>query len=98
MICHGSYARGEKQNFLSLRPFLQNSFAIAARFDIRFEERLESQELRNWFNPFQEDFEDSLSENRRSSEWGDGMEVANTVADEVSEAVPSTLREMPELF
>ena len=26
------------------------------------------------------------------------MEVANTVADEVSEVVPSTLREMPELF
>ena len=98
MICHGSYARGEEQNFLSLRPFLQNSFAIAARFDIRFDELLESQEVRNWLNPFHEDSEDSLSETRRSSESGDKMEVVNTMADEVSQAVPSTLRQMPEIF
>ena len=98
MICHGSYARGEEQNFLSLRPFLQNSFAIAARFDIRFDELLESQELRNWLNPFHEDVEESLSETEMSSELGDEMEVANTVADGISEAVPVTLRETPELF
>lgn len=97
MICHGSYARGEEQNFLSLRPFLQNSLAIAARFAIRFDELLDSQEVRNWLNTSHEDSEDSLSETR-SSESGDKKEVANTVADEVSQAVPSTLRVMPEFF
>ena len=98
IVCHGSYARGEEQNFSVLRPFLWNSCAIAARFGISFDELFESQDLKNWIKAFEKASEDPLNENSSDSEPSDGTEVANTVEDRTPEAVRVASRTMPEPF
>ena len=53
LICRGSYIRNEEQSH-SLRPFVQNCCAIAARFRISLDELFESLESRTWVHELNE--------------------------------------------
>lgn len=79
LLVHGSYARGEEDDYTSLRPFLQNAFAIAARFRIGPDELLEDQELRNWIDALNEHSEIFSDEQSSDSESSDETDVAESV-------------------
>ena len=89
-ICHISYTRGEEENFISLRPFLENALAIAARFRIESDELLDSQELRDWMNSLKEEPEDPHNEPGSESSLSDESETADTMEDNTSKAVDVT--------
>ena len=89
ILVHGSYARGEEEDYISLRPFLQNAFAIAARFRIGPEELLEYKGLRDWvdtLNEHPENFSDGQSSDGGDSESSDETDMAESVESDAPNA------------
>lgn len=97
LICRGSYIRNQEQSY-SLRPFIENCCAIAARFRISLDELFESLELRAWVHHFNEDLEDSSDESSSTSESSDQFEAANTMEDSAPEAVGDAPQVNTKLF
>lgn len=87
MLCHGSYTRGERENFFILRPFLENVFAIATPFGIESDEVLNSQELGHWMNTWTEESENSYNEPGINSGSSDETKLTDTTEDNTSKAV-----------
>ena len=86
MLVHGTYARGEEDEYTSLRPFLQNAFTIAARFRIGPDELFEDQELRNWIHTINEHSEIFSDEQSSNSESSDGTDMAENVKNNTPNA------------
>ena len=97
LICRGSYIRNEEQSD-SLRPFIENCCAIAARFRIGLDELFESSELRAWVHDLNKNLEDFPDESSSTSKSSDNSEAANTVEISAPEAVDDAPQANPKLF
>ena len=100
ILCHGSYARGQKVESLSLQPFLQNACDIAARFRVGFDELLESQELRSWVSTVKETLGDLFNDQSSVSSSSDATHTAQTTEDQISKEfnITNRLGEVPQHF
>lgn len=91
LLCRSSFDRGERENFICLRPFLQNACAIAKRFKICSDEVLDSQELRSWIDDFNGEVEDPFNGGDSDSESSDETEmVAEAMENTTSKAAIMT--------
>ena len=97
LICRGSHTRNEEKSD-SLRSFVENCCAIAARFRISLDELFGSSDLRAWVHNLNEDLEDSSDESSSTSESSDQLEAENTVEDSTPEAVGDAPQVTPKLF
>ncbi len=85
ILCRASYARDNEREFISLRPFLENVFAIAARFRIDLDEVLTSQVLRDWIHTLKEIPGSPSSEPGSDSESSDETQTVAIMEETKSE-------------